>query len=274
MTLLLATTGEWIRFGAVAGGGIVLAVLATRVVGGVLERAGSGRIVARLGGRAVSFLLVVVAAVYALAAIKVQIGPLLGALGVGGIALAFALQQILANFVAGVLLQVRRPFRIGDMVRTGDYEGVVEDVNLRVTELTTYDGLTVFIPNATVLDSPITNITRTPLRRITLGVGVAYDTRLERAREVLLAAIRGVPEVEAEPAPGVWVTGFGDSSIDLALLFWYDTGRAGLWATRDAVARAVKLALDDEGIAIPFPQRTLWFGPGSTELALRSAPPG
>ncbi len=229
----------------------------------------------RLLGRLLSVVVVSVGTIYALDVVGVRIGPLVGAVGIGGIALAIGSQSILQNLIAGVLLQVRHPFRIGDQIKSGDYEGAVDDVNLRTVELTTYDGLTVYLPNAEVLDSPIVNYTRTPWSRTELTIGVAYDTDLDRAREVLLQACRVVPEVRDRPPPEAWVFQFGASSIDIALRYWHPADIASRWRVRSAVAVAVKAALDEAGMTIPFPQRTLWFGPGSTSLEVvqrRAAP--
>ena len=244
---------------------IVLAVVLRRLLVHMVDRE-AGRYLGRLLGRFLSVVVVAVGAIYALDLLGVRIGPLLGALGVGGIALAFAAQDILQNFIAGVLLQVRHPFRVGDQIGSGDYEGIVDDVNLRTVELTTYDGLTVYLPNAEVLKNPIVNYTRTPVSRTQLTVGVAYDTDLERARQVLLQACRDADGVEERPAPEAWVHEFGESSIDIAVRYWHPADIASRWRVRNAVAISVKRGLDEAGMTIPFPQRTLWFGPGSTVL--------
>ena len=249
---------------------VVLAVVLRRALVRSVDRQGS-RHVGRLLGRFLSLVVVALGAVYALDLLGVRIGPLLGALGVGGIALAFAAQDILQNLVAGVLLQVRRPFRIGDQIGSGDHEGVVEDINLRTVELTTYDGLTVYLPNAEVLKNPIVNYTRTPHSRTELTVGVAYDTDLERAQEVLIAACRAAQGVQEAPAPEAWVHAFGESSIDIAVRYWHAADIASRWRVRSNVAIAVKRELDAAGMTIPFPQRTLWFGPGERVLDVRSS---
>ena len=258
------------RSAAVLLAAVVLAVVLRRALVRSVDRQGS-RHVGRLLGRFLGLLVVALGAVYALDLLGVRIGPLLGALGVGGIALAFAAQDILQNLVAGVLLQVRRPFRIGDQVGSGDHEGVVEDINLRTVELTTYDGLTVYLPNAEVLKHPIVNYTRTPHSRTELTVGVAYDTDLERAREVLMSACRAAEGVQEAPAPEAWVHTFGESSIDIAVRYWHAADIASRWRVRSAVAISVKAGLDAAGMTIPFPQRTLWFGPGERVLDVRSS---
>jgi small conductance mechanosensitive channel len=244
---------------------LLLAVVLRRLLVRTVDRE-ANRHLGRVLGRFLSVVVVGVGAVYALDVVGVRIGPLLGALGVGGIALAFAAQDILQNLIAGVMLQIRHPFRIGDQIGSKDFEGVVDDINLRTVELTTYDGLTVYLPNAEVLKNPIVNYTRTPASRTELIVGVAYDTDLERAREVLIGACRGTEGVQEHPAAEAWVFEFGESSINLAVRYWHPADIASRWRVRSAVAISVKHALDQAGMTIPFPQRTLWFGPGGRSL--------
>ncbi len=246
--------------------GLLLATVVRRLFVRAIDREGD-RHIGRVVGRFLSLFVAAVAAVYALDLLGVRIGPLVGALGVGGIAIAFAAQDILQNFIAGVLLQVRHPFRLGEQIRSGEHEGVVDDVNLRTTVLTTYDGLIVYLPNAEVLKHPIINYTRTPVSRTSLTVGLAYDTDLDRAREVLLGACSRAEGVQAAPPPEVWVEEFADSSINVAVRYWHAADIASRWRVRSTVAISIKAALDAAGITIPFPQRVLWLptGRGSTE---------
>ena len=251
---------DWLQAGLIVVVAIVAAQVLQRVLVRVLERGESEQGVAVLVGRFLGYLLFVIGLLYALRVLGVSLGPVLGALGVGGIALAFALQDVLQNAVAGILLQVRRPFRRGHQIRTLDYEGVVRDVNLRTVLLHTFDGLDVFVPNRTVLQNPIVNYTRTPLRRTTLEVGVSYATDLERARQVVLAAASGADGVAAVPAPEVWVSEFADSQVTLSVLFWHPAPMPDTWRVRSNTASAVHRALRGAGIEIPFPQVTVWRG--------------
>ena len=252
--------------------GIVLAAVVRRVMVRAIDREGD-RHIGRVVGRFISVVIAGVGAVYALGLLGVRIGPLLGALGVGGIAIAFAAQDILQNFIAGVMLQIRHPFRVGEQIGTGDHEGVVEDVNLRTTVLNTYDGLVVYVPNAEVLKHPIVNYTRTPMSRTSLTVGLPYDVDLQRARKVLLQACLDTEEVQPSPPPEVWVEEFADSSINVAVRYWHPADIASRWRVRSAVAISLKAALDAADISIPFPQRVLWFGAGS-EVPLPGAEAG
>lgn len=258
--------GQALWAAAVFGLALMLAVVVRRVLIRVLDRGDSDRHTGKMIGRLVGVVIVLGGLVYALELAGIQVGPMLGALGIGGIALAFAAQDVLSNFIAGVLLQVRRPFQVGDEIRSGDYEGRVVDVNLRTVRMRTYDGLTVYLPNAEVLQSPIANFTKTPSNRTSLTVGVAYDSDLKQVRELLLDACAGAEGVLTDPEPEAWVEEFGDSSINIAVRYWHASDIASRWRARNAVAIALKAAFDEAGVVIPFPQRTLWFGPGSTTL--------
>ncbi|HEX2850116.1 MAG TPA: mechanosensitive ion channel family protein [Acidimicrobiales bacterium] len=187
-----------------------------------------------------------------------RLAPLLGAIGIGGIAVALAAQSILSNFIASVLLQTRRPFRRGDQIATNDHEGRVEDVNLRAVVLRSFDGEQVVLPAAAVVASPIVNYTRLGRRRTTLTVGVGYATDLRSAQKVIVDAVRRVDDVHPSPPPEALVQELGESSIDLAVRFWHAPEVATMWRVRSEVAIEVKAALDDAGIEIPFPQRVLW----------------
>ena len=264
------TAGDWISAGAIFLGAIVISRLVHRLVSRLVQRGEGGGQAARLMGRVFASLVVAVGFIYSLQVLGVRLAPLLGALGIGGLALAFAAQSILENVFASVLLQSRRPFRLGDQIETNDFEGTVEDVNFRTVVLRTYAGEKVLIPCSQVLNAAITNFTAKGVRRTTLEVGVAYDTDLELAQQVLLRAAAGVDGVRPQPAPEAWVEQFGESSIDFALRWWHPSDIATLWRVRSDVAMAVKTAFDDAGIEIPFPQRTVGFLPG-VELDVRLA---
>ncbi|MDQ4097935.1 MAG: mechanosensitive ion channel family protein, partial [Actinomycetota bacterium] len=138
--------------------------------------------------------------------------------------------------------------------------------------LRTYDGERVMVPCAEVLSKPFTNHTVLGRRRTTLEVGIAYDADPSEARKVLLDAIRDVEGVREEPPAEVWVEAFGESSIDLAVRFWHAPDQMTLWRVRSGVGVAVKRALDDAGIAIPFPQRVLHFADSLSAQVIPETP--
>ncbi len=158
-----------------------------------------------------------------------------------------------------MLIQLRRPFRVGDQVTSLEFDGIVQDIDLRAVRLLTFDGLDVVLPAAEVLKAPITNHTRTPNRRTTLEVGVAYDTDLETARRVILETVPGVAGVETSPAPQALVSEFADSAITIDVMYWHRSEIAVLRQVRNDVAIAIKRRLDAHGIEIAFPQRTVWL---------------
>lgn len=249
---------DWLQAAIIFVVAILIAFGVQRALVHFVERSDSDHSAALLIGRFAGYVIVLIGLVYALATLDVRIGPLLGALGLGGIALAFALQDIVENFIAGILLQVRRPFRRGDQVVTNDFEGIVEDVNLRTVVLRTFDGERVLVPNGQVLKNPIVNHTTHGRRRTTVYVGVAYDTDLDAAQEVLLGAVREVEGVRSAPGPEAYVDEFADSSINFAVRYWHAPEVSALWRVRDRVTRAIKKELDAAGIEIAFPQLTLW----------------
>ncbi len=253
---------DWVLAGAIVAVSVAIGLVVRRLASRLITRGGREGLVARSVSRFAAGIVIGFGVVYALGTLGVTIGPLLGVLGVGGIALAFALQNILENVAAGVIIQARRPFGLGDEIRSDGFEGSVEDVNLRAVIMRTFDGRKVLIPTSTVLRNAVEVDTDRPSRRTCLVVGVAYRTDLEEARAVLEDAVRAADGVLPAPEPQVYVEEFGDSSINFALLYWHRPQRREMWRVRDEVARSVKRAFDEHGIEIPFPQRVLWRGDG------------
>jgi small conductance mechanosensitive channel len=252
------TAADWIRAGIIVVVTFAVAAVVRRVAARFVSEEHEN-VAARFVGRLLGTLVTVVGLAYALAALDVRLAPLLGAIGLGGLAVAFAAQSILANLFASLILMARRPFRRGDQITTGGHEGTVEDVNFRVVVLRSYDGEKVLVPCSEVLDNAIVNHTARGRRRTTLDVGVAYDTDLEQAREVIIAAVRTVDGLHPGAPVEAWVESLGESSIDFAVRFWHAPDIATMWRVRSEVAMAVKRALDDAGIAIPFPQLDVRF---------------
>lgn len=249
---------DWVTAASLIVGSILLALIARRVI----ERLLSAKLVpfvSRLIARLVAFVLVLFGFFYSMQQVGVSLAPLFGLLGLLGLALAFAFQEVLENFIAGIFLAARRPFGQGDEISTAGHEGFVEDISLRELTLRTYDGELVYVPNSVVWQNPIVNHTARSVRRTTVAIGVAYDTDLESAGQILLRALKNVPGVADEPAPQALAHQFGASSIDFALRFWHNAGIADEWLVRDDVVKAAHVALGDAGIEIPFPQRVVTF---------------
>lgn len=211
-----------------------------------------------LFGRIAYWTVAVLVTVLALEQVNFNVIAFITGLGVVGFTIGFALQDIAKNLVAGMLLLLQQPFAIGELIEVEGYSGRVEDITLRATQLRTFEGLLVYIPNADVYTSPLTNLSRVPKRRIELSIGVAYDTDLEKATQVALSAIKTVPGVIADdPAPQVVFRSFGDNAIGFGLYYWFDTTATGLFAAQDAGVKAITAAFRQAGIVIPFPIRTV-----------------
>jgi small conductance mechanosensitive channel len=180
-------------------------------------------------------------------------------LGIGSLIVGLAFRDIFENYLAGILILLRKPMRIGDDILCEGVEGKVEQITIRDTYLRKRSGELVLLPNAFIYTNPTTVLTDRPQRRITLEVGVAYGTDLERTRSVLLGAFDGLETVKGRQRVEVFCTAFGESSIDFLLRWWTGSTPVEELRSRDEVARAVKRALDGAGIGIPFPQRTLSF---------------
>ena len=201
-----------------------------------------------------------VAGYLGLAAWGINATAMAASFGVVGLAVGFAAQQSLANLFAGVLIIADAPYQIGDILEleTGD-RGEVVDIGIRSTRLVTTDGIEIIVPNSIMANTRVVNETGGPLRprRVRVPIGVAYGTDLEHAKEVLCAAMEGLPFVLAGPPgapPGVVVRGFGDSSVDLEVMVWIFEPR-DLLPAEDAVNMAIYNSLNRAGIEIPFPQR-------------------
>lgn len=183
----------------------------------------------------------------------------LAGLGILGFTIGFALQNIMQNFVSGVILLIEQPFDVGDAVELNSYGGTVLNINLRTTEMRTFDGLIVMIPNADVLSNTITNYTRADRRRIELPVGVAYGSDPAEARQIVLEAIKNIPGSLGDPEPMVVFHTFGGSSVDMSAYFWIDTSKTNPFAAKDAALELIKAALEKQGIEIPFPITTVYM---------------
>lgn len=193
---------------------------------------------------------------------------LLAGAGIVGLALSLAFQGTAENFIAGVMLNIRREMTDGDIIESNDYMGVVERVEMRATRLRAFDGRLVIIPNSEVYKNPLINYSDRRTRRVDLPVGISYGDDLEKARRVALEAVSAVEGRDEARDVELFYVGFGDSSINFTLRFWIPFHRQVdyMRARSEAVMR-LKAAFDREDITIPFPIRTLDFSSvGGVEL--------
>ncbi|WP_426963536.1 mechanosensitive ion channel family protein [Haloparvum alkalitolerans] len=186
-----------------------------------------------------------------------NLGSLLVGAGFLGIVVGMAARQTLGAVLAGIVLMFSRPFEIGDWVEVGEYEGVVTDITIVNTRIRTFDGEHVTIPNDVIGGNPVLDRTKEDRLRIEVEVGVDYEDDPERAAEVAVEAVEGVDNVLQMPSPQVVGKRFADSAVVLGVRYWIDNPSSRKrWRTRTGVIAAVHEAFAEEGITIPFPQRT------------------
>jgi small-conductance mechanosensitive channel len=195
---------------------------------------------------------------------------LVAGLGLTGIALGFALRDIISNFVSGLLILTLRPFQIGDQIIVSETEGTVERIELRATQIRTYDGRWVLVPNADVFTSRVTNNTASPMRRADIPLYVGYDADLDMVLRVAADTVRSIDGVLAQPPVAVLARELGPEGIRLEVRFWTDSRRADFLATLSAVQRALVSRLKTAGVALPEPHvRVLRTDEGQPSLQAR-----
>ena len=202
-----------------------------------------------------------------------SLAPLLGAAGLVGIALGFASQTSISNVIAGLFLIAESPFVVDDLIQVDNVLGRVLSVDTMSVKLRTLDNKFVRIPNETLVKSTVTNITRFPIRRLDVRVGIAYKESTDRARTVLLEVAERNPLALMEPEPIVIFEGFGESSLNLLFAVW--TTKENFIVLKNTIQEEVKAAFDREGIEIPFPHRTIYVGSetGAFPVQLVQEPP-
>lgn len=184
---------------------------------------------------------------------------LLTALGLGSVAVGLAFKDIFENFFAGILIMLRKPMRIGDFIECEGVEGKVVRIALRETYIRQMDDQLVLVPNSFLFTNPLYILTDKPLRRFEIVVGVAYGEHMEAARAVIRNALQDLDLVNQDKPIEVYAREFNSSSMDFTVRWWALSRPLDMHQSRDKVVTAVKLALDEAGIEIPFPYRTLTF---------------
>jgi small conductance mechanosensitive channel len=236
-----------------------------RAARGVVHRISAHESIAALVGTAARAATIAVGVFLALGVLNLDktLTSLLAGVGVVGLALGFAFQDIAANFMSGFLMALRRPFDIGDLVEIAGKRGKVARLELRETEINTLDGITVIVPNKEVFQNPIVNYTRTPRRRVDLKIGTAYGDDMEEVRRVVLASLQDVPARDPAEEPELYFEEFADSAITFSVRVWLTRSDEPTYLrARSEAMISIKRALDREKLTIPFPIRTLDFGAG------------
>ena len=206
-----------------------------------------------LGGL-IKWAIILVGVLLALTIVLPTLNPadLLAGLGIGSVAIGFAFKEILQNWLAGLLILLNRPFRIGDQIVVNGHEGTVERIETRSTDIRTYDGRKVLIPNAEVYTNAVIVNTAFHVIRSEYDVGIGYGDQLPAAKDVLLNAVAGVQGVQADPAPEVLPWELAASAVSVKVRWWTDSRRSDVVHVRARVIEAIKQACDENGIDLPY----------------------
>lgn len=192
---------------------------------------------------------------------------LFGAAGVVGIVIGVASQTSIGNIISGLFLVGEKSFELGDVVRIGDKSGTVYSIDLLSIKIKTFDNLLIRIPNQSVISSELVNVTRFPIRRLDIQIGVAYKEDLRKVKAVLENVARNNPLCLEEPEPVVIFQSFGDSSINITFGVWFE--KTNYLAVKNSVFIQIKEAFDREGIEIPFPHVSIYAGEASKPITVK-----
>jgi small conductance mechanosensitive channel len=242
---------------------VMLAKLVRKLVQRLVIKTTSNQALQNLVVKVVYFSVLIVGLFVALGILELDktVTSLLAGVGVIGLALGFGFQDIASNFISGVILAVRSPIQIGDIVSVSDHMGTVSETNLRVTTIKTFQGQEVSIPNSTILQNAIINYSTVGKRRIDFAVGVSYGENLREVKELVLKTIEQMEGVIDHEKTIFTYTGFGGSSIDFEIKFWIKFSQQPSYLdARSEAIMSIKEAFDNADIMIPYPIRTLDFG--------------
>jgi len=255
--ITIQTAASALRAAVLVIVGLLIARIVSRALGRLIAREAEQHkvaIVRRLSFYSIAGLFLVAAMVE----LGFNFGVILGAAGVLSVAIGFASQTSASNVISGLFLLGEKPFSIGDIIKIGDTLGEVLSIDLLSVKLRTFDNLFVRIANENLIKSEITNLTRFPIRRIDLQVGVAYKEDMRKVMRVLDEVADLNPLILAEPAPLFIFKGYGDSALEFQFSVW--TLRENYLQSMNSIKVEIKEAFDDNDIEIPFPHRTLYMG--------------
>lgn len=262
--------GKWLSAGFLLVLGIVLATFVARSVGRLVETRTTRHHQVMIR-RVFFYLVFLLFAVAALREAGFSLEVVLGAAGILTVAIGFASQTSASNIISGLFLVMEKPFEIGDAIEVDATIGEVVAIDLLSVKLRTADNLYVRIPNETLIKTRVINRSRFPIRRIDLVLGIAYAEDVEKVQDLLLELAQQNTVCLEEPKPFVLVTGFGASSVDLQFSFWVP--REEFLDGRGSMMIAVKKALDEHGIEIPFPHTSVYAGSHSEPFRVQLMAP-
>ena len=231
----------------------LLAKYTARLVRALTQRAGQAPSVGLLLGRVATYVVMTFGALVALSTVfpSFTANSLIQTLGIGGVAVGFAFKDIFQNFLAGVIILISRPFRIGDSIAVKGYEGTVEDIQTRATMIRTGDNQRIVIPNSTVFTQEVKVITAYASRRTEIEFTLDYGTDVDKAKATILSVLGSIEGIDESPAPDVLTMNFSDSGLVLRMRYWVTPSKADVLATRDRAMTALRSALRESDISFP-----------------------
>tara|TARA_B110000037_G_scaffold218906_1_gene282863 strand:- start:82 stop:939 length:858 start_codon:yes stop_codon:yes gene_type:complete len=237
---------------------VLIALPAVYILSSIVGRISRKRLGEHIGlllRKIIRFVGIIAVIVSILLELGFNLGALLGAAGVASVAIGFAAQTSLSNIISGIFIYWEKPFEVGDVIRIGDTSGVVLSIDLLSVKLRQFDNQFVRIPNETMIKAQVTTVTKFPIRRVDLDLGVAYDSNIDHVTRVLTLVAEKNPRALDDPKAVIFFKGFGDSSLNFMLGVWCE--RTQFIELKNSILRDIKEAFDAEGIEIPFPQRVV-----------------
>ncbi len=235
--------------------GRIVAGFCRRIVNKMLSKTKTDQAIISFVSGFVYILVLVFAVLAALAKFGIQTASFVAILGAAGFAIGFALQGSLANFAAGVLILILRPFKVGDFIDAAGVAGVVKDIELFTTVIATPDNIKIIVPNGKLFGDIIKNLTGYDIRRVDLVIGIGYTSDIQAAYDVISQILKQDEKVLPDPAPQIAVAELADSSVNLVVRPWVK--KEDYWDVKFALTRKIKEEFDAKGIEIPFPQRVI-----------------
>ncbi len=233
--------------------GRIVAMLARKLSRSVLARSKVDETIVSFVSNVVYFGVLAFVVIAILAKLGFQTASMVAVIGAAGLAIGLAMQGSLANFAAGVLIILFKPFKVGDFIEGGGATGIIEDISIFTTEMRSPDNKLIIVPNAGMTSNNIVNYSAKPTRRVDMVFGVGYGEKLPKVKAIIEEILAADERILADPAPVVAVLSLGDSSVDFAVRPWVKT--ADYWDVYFDLNMKIKMRFDQEGIAIPFPQR-------------------
>lgn len=243
----------------------IVAAWTRRIVTGAASQAKVEVTLARFFGNLTKYAILILGGITILQTFGVEATSFAAVLAAVGFAIGMALSGTLSNVAAGVMLLIFRPFRVGDVVNAAGVLGVIDEIGLFTTTFDTFDKRRIIVPNGKIFGDTIENVTHHPVRRVEVSVGTVYSADVDTTRAVLEQVANSVEGAAKDPAPQVFLSDFGDSSVNWKIRVW--TQGTIYWDVHQRVLRDTKKALDEAGIGIPFPQRGLHL-PGTLKVEI------